>query len=534
MKLYEMFELIYEAAEPEGSHVNIDLEAEFTNGRTKKKVKGFYAGHGKYIVRFLPEDVGTWQYQVHGIITAKGELEVELAEDSHGMVKACGTHLEHEDGTLFCSFGTTVYGLAHQSEELTEQTFETLAKAPFNKVRMCVFPKHYNYNHNEPQYYPFEVLSGKEFVPKDALASPAGVQTEPVWDVNRPEFAFWDAFEEKIQRLGQMNIQVDLILFHPYDRWGFAWLTQKENLVYLDYLIRRFAAIPNIWWSMANEYDLCAAKTIENWYEIEVFIAANDPYQHLLSNHNCFPFYDFGRDAITHASIQIHSMNLVGELQEKYHKPVCYDECTYEGNLQETWGSISGQEMTRRFWEATVTGGYCTHGEVLLDQADENLDEAVLWWAKGGKLKGSSPARIAFLRKIMEEIGKPLRPYEIGVTKMLAIKPEEIQAAIANASSDIAIFLSAISKMGLVELIRHIDTEYAYFGHADEEVYLFYYGINCCARVQLEIPAEYTYRVEVIDTWNMTRELVMENASGKTEVRLPSREYMAVLATKID
>ncbi len=35
-------------------------------------------------------------------------------------------------------------------------TLATLAAAPFNKLRMCVFPKHYDYNHNEPEHHPFE------------------------------------------------------------------------------------------------------------------------------------------------------------------------------------------------------------------------------------------------------------------------------------------------------------------------------------------------------------------------------------------
>ena len=39
---------------------------------------------------------------------------------------------------------------------MEEQTLETLANAPFNKLRMCIFPKDYVYNKNEPIYYPFE------------------------------------------------------------------------------------------------------------------------------------------------------------------------------------------------------------------------------------------------------------------------------------------------------------------------------------------------------------------------------------------
>ena len=106
-----------------------------------------------------------------------------LGSALHGPVRACGTHLRHADGTWFYSFGTTIYALAHQSQALMDETFDTLAHSPFNKVRLCVFPKHYNYNHNNPQYY---------------------------------------AFEDKLLRLMDLGIEADLILFHPYDRWGFA------------------------------------------------------------------------------------------------------------------------------------------------------------------------------------------------------------------------------------------------------------------------------------------------------------------------
>lgn len=39
----------------------------------------------------------------------------------HGMVKAVGTHFEYEDGTHFYPFGTTVYALAHQEDNLIDQ-----------------------------------------------------------------------------------------------------------------------------------------------------------------------------------------------------------------------------------------------------------------------------------------------------------------------------------------------------------------------------------------------------------------------------
>ena len=49
----------------------------------------------------------------------------------------------------------------------------------------------------------------------------------------------------------------------------------------------------------------------------------------------------------------------------------------------------------------------------------------------------------------------------------------------------------------------------------------------------LKLPENRTYRVELIDPWEMTRETLLESASGETEVSLPGREGLAVLALEI-
>lgn len=72
--------------------------------------------------------------------------------NEHGKIIVKETHFSYEDGTRFYPFGTTIYALAYQNKELIEETFATLEKSPFNKVRMCVFPKYYDYNREEPQW----------------------------------------------------------------------------------------------------------------------------------------------------------------------------------------------------------------------------------------------------------------------------------------------------------------------------------------------------------------------------------------------
>ena len=393
---YEMTALRYQAPPPEGSEAGIDLTAVFRKGRKKWQVRGFYAGNGEYRIRFLPEECGVFLYTVSGIIADEGVLEIQPARNGrHGPVRARGIHLFYADGTPWIGLGTTVYALAHQQDELIDQTMETLRHSPFTKVRMCMFPKHYTYNHNEPPRFPFRrSASGK-------------------WDPDHPDFAFWDAFESRLQQLDSMGIQADLILFHPYDRWGFASMSMEQNTAYLDYLLRRFAAFPNVWWSLANEYDLCEAKSPADWEELERFVSEQDPFHHLLGNHNCFVPYDAGRKRITHMSWQTRQLSRIPEMLEKYRKPVLIDECCYEGDLPDTWGSISGQEMTARFWRTAVSGGYCTHGETFLPDEKE-----IVWWAKGGSLRGESPVRIAFLRSVLESLPGPVRPVKTGLAAL--------------------------------------------------------------------------------------------------------------------
>ena len=307
MKQYDLFELIWKAQAPENSDVKADLQADFLyeDGEIVK-VKGFYAGAETYKVRFLPVKTGKIMWKISGIINEEGTEFCEPNENGTGLVKAVGTHFEYQNGKRFASFGTTIYALAHQEKDLIEETFASLAAAPFNKVRHCMFPKHYDYNHNEPQYYPFEK------------------KEDGSWDTEHPCFAYWDHMEEIINRLGAMGIQSDLILFHPYDRWKFSEMNMEENLSYLDYLLRRFSAIPYIWWSLANEYDLCFAKSLDDWHTIEQYVHDNDPFGHLLSNHNCFQFYDFSRENITHCSLQSCAMHRAPEFMEKYGKPVVF------------------------------------------------------------------------------------------------------------------------------------------------------------------------------------------------------------------
>ncbi len=508
MKQYETFELCWRGAELHENYASIDLRAVFSNGDTQVAVKGFYDGGGEYKVRFLPMRPGLWRWKVSGVICDEGETVCEPAA-AHGPVYADGTAFRYADGTFFYPFGTTVYALIHQDAALIEQTMRTLERAPFNKIRLCVFPKHYDFNHNEPSSYAFERDTGG------------------TWDPNRPCIPFWQTLDRQIARLGSMGIQVDLILFHPYDRWGFNGMGSEKDRIYLDYLLRRLSAFPNIWWSLANEYELCK-RTEEDWFAIEGFVAENDPYHHLLSCHNIFKLWDASRPLTTHASIQSKSFYRIGDWFRRWQKPIMIDECCYEGNIEPFWGCISGKEMSRRFWRCVVSGAYCTHGETFYS------DDEVLWWAKGGVLKGESAPRIAFCRSVIERLPGHLEQEDSFYDKLVFLKQrsEAEQEAVLSRLDDASRRMIRAFLASGENLEDARAAERFWYGHIGETVFLRFYDTRPVARDTLKLPEGRTYRLELLDTWNMTRTVVAHGVSGEYVAALPGRTDMALLVTE--
>ncbi len=489
-----------------------DLTAHFMKDGRSIPVRGFQASEDTVKVRFLPMEAGRYTYTVRGAVSDSGTIDVLPARAGHhGPVRAVGTHLEYADGTLCRTYGTTVYAMMHQPDSRIDETLETLQRTPFNKIRLCVFPKHFIYNENEPAYFAFER------------------REDGTWDTSRPCYAFWDRFEERLCQLFAMGYQVDLILFHPYDRWGFSSMSHEDDLRYLDYLLRRFAAYPALWWSMANEYDVMPAKTMEDWYGIEAFLATNDPFHHLIGNHHCISIWPHERPYTTHVSLQTGALNRIPEWMGKYRKPILIDECGYEGNLEQPWGSLSAEELTARFWRTMSLGGCCTHGETFLDPEDP---DEVVFWAKGGTLRGESIARVAFLREIMEEIPGPVEPVITGFCLLRGKTPEELETMLAGIPAEQRVYHERILAMEPAERERFLDGQVQYLGCCGAEAILFYCDLQTYGRFTLELPAEGSYTVEVIDTWNMTRPIWSYDASGSVVVPLPGRPYMAILARK--
>jgi hypothetical protein len=474
--------------------VEVELTAEFTQGGKVQTVSGFYDGDGVYRIHFMPDQPGDWRYETRSNVAEldgqTGEVKVVPATGkNHGPVRVAKTfHFAYADGKPYKPVGTTCYAWTHQPAELQEQTLKTLAASPFNKLRMCVFPKRYTWNTDEPTLYPFEGTAPNQ------------------WDFSRPNPAFFRHLEQLIRKLGELGIEADVILFHPYDEghWGFDRMTDAQDDAYLSYVVARLAAYRNVWWSLANEYDFMLEKQESDWHRLIDVVQRADPYGRLCSIHNGRQIYNHTHPALTHASIQngsaVEDAGRAVLYRDAYRKPIVYDEVKYEGDIPSRWGNLSAEEMVHRFWEGTVAGTYIGHGECYLNPDD------VLWWAKGGVLHGESPARIAFLRDV------------------LATAP--------------------------AEGIEPIDKwQYPEIGGQPARYYLVYLGEKPAKSWRFALPRYdlkdgMKFRVEVLDTWNMTTTPVEQEFTVKQEseylfvdkdgrtVDLPGKPWMALRITR--
>jgi hypothetical protein len=472
--------------------VDVALSARFTCGQRAVEVAGFYDGGGTYRVRFMPDATGTWRYEIS---SNRDELNAKTGEftcikpsaGNHGPVRVASTyHFAYADGTPFVPIGTTCYGWIHQPDALQDQTVATLKDSPFNKLRMCVLPTRTRAE-DAPKLLPFET----------------GADGKP--DLTRFDVRFFQNLEKRLAQLRDLNIEADLILFHPYDegQWNFDRMDAAADDGYARYVVARLSAYRNVWWSLANEFDLMEHKTDADWDRLFQLAQHDDPSAHLRSVHHSQRMYDSSKPWLTHLSVQngiaCADFGRAVIYRQLVQKPVVFDEVKYEGNGPKRWGQLTGEELVLRFWTGTIAGTYVGHGEIFM------RDDRVTWLSKGGVLRGESPRRIAFLKQILST----------------------------------------------APTIDPIDQYYeTHIGGKAGDYYLVYFGSEKPNEWRFELPRQglsegMQFHVDVIDTWSMTitpidapftiarhSEYTFRAAPDAT-IPLPGRPYMALRITKV-
>ena len=405
VRRYEIFEwtLSADVSGIENPFTQVTLKAVVTGPDGEKRLDGFYDGSDRFVLRYMPKSEGVFTLTTRSNLPALDKrtaafTAMPAAPENHGPVEVRGMHFRHHDGARAFVMGTTAYVWHHRPAEVRKKTLDSFETFGFNKIRMLFFPKHYTGGYGaidvsyEPPCYPFEGTPG-------------------AFDFTRPNPAFFREYEDRLRELDARGIIADTILFHPYDfgHWAIdTGMDEDQALAYLKYLIARIASFKNVWWSLANEYDikmlpdkktLRVGYDVRDWDVIGEFIKARDPSGHPVSCHN-IPFGRIYPDRpwMSHVSYQHpDTYTTMIELQARYQKPVINDEYQYEGNTPDDWGNTTGEIEPERHWRSAMAGGYATHGEAFI--RDNNRD---IFWAYGGDLIGESPKRLKYLREIIE------------------------------------------------------------------------------------------------------------------------------------
>jgi len=496
---WEIYEVTLKGQSTGNPFVGIELSAVFTDGERTFEPDGFYDGDGIFKIRFMPDKEGIWTYKTKSnrkeLNSKEGQFTCTPASHgNHGPVQVRNQyHFEYQDGIPYYPFGTTIYEWVFQSEETRQQTLETLKSSPFNKARFLVVPPFKKKYISGPlilDKFPFEGTSVDNF------------------DFSRFNVEYFHHFEKCLQQIQDLGIQADVILFRPYDKekWGFDRMDDATNDLFTRYVVARLAAFRNVWWSMANENSFMDYLTEDDWDRLFQIVDKKDPYHHMLSIHNADVLYDYNKPWVTHVSFQyynaVRAFGAAAMVRDIYRKPVINDEINYEGNISSRWGQLSGEEMVFRFWLAYIGGTYATHGEAIVHPSE------IDWISEGGVLRGESPKRIAFLRKIVEAGPQNgLEPIDHHYT-------------------------------------RNIAGEYGKF-------YLFYFGKEKINSWNFELPRRglkngMKFKVELIDTWNMTItpvDSIFEiekldrykfTDKKKSTIKFPGKPYMAMRISLVE
>ena len=297
---------------------------------------------------------------------------------------------------------------------------------------------------------------------------------------------------------------------------------------YLRYVVARFAAFRNVWWTLANEFDVFPVQ--KNWRELGELLARLDPYHHLRGIHNCCTaFYDNSQPWITHVILQdITAQRRAASSRDdsaialdarKIGKPVVVDEYGYEGNNALAWGNLGPREAVEIHWAITMAGAYASHGETYVNPGH------LLWWSVGGELVGDAPPRLAFLKRIMSEA-----PFA------------DMQPApdlIANGNP----LITMLAQRGSYYLVHFgqtketADWNIGFFGPATPSQPSPWKPLDPAKFTRPQVPefhlGEGTFRVDMIDTWN-AKVYFLGYTTGPVEKFLPQIAPGLMRFVKVD
>jgi hypothetical protein len=222
----------------ENPFVDADVSATFRRpSGTELTVGGFHDGGSNWKVRITPDETGTWTYTTKciagdpGLNARTGSFRV-VESSAPGFIRIDPerpTTFRFDNGDWFFPMGDTAYKLLVQDEKAIREFFEIRRRSRFNFVRVIVVC--------DPRFWLFG------------------------GDPQKPDFTRFNIETmRKLDRVFEtaracgMNLELIIYGYDPLNVSLWTDVAAQDRLV--DYLVRRYAAFPNLFlWDVANEFE---------------------------------------------------------------------------------------------------------------------------------------------------------------------------------------------------------------------------------------------------------------------------------------
>lgn len=349
----------------------VDFHADITGpDNIKMTLPGFYDGENSWKVRFAPTKEGEWTLTTHSDVLELDNQQIKLECISNKNNKVHGGlvvdpanphHFIYEDGTKFFPIGYEANWLFAMDMDATNQTLPTLhpfldklSASGFNLINMNVWAYDTNWRLGKTE--------GADLGPP-LLFPWEGTNESP--NFKKFNLKYWQHFDRVIDAMNQrgMNAYLYLKVYNKLANW--PQNNSFEDDRYFRWVIARYAAYPNVIWSLAKEaqYEKSTSYKVGRLK----FIRATDAYKRLLTVHDDKLTYDLGyyNDLVDFRSSQehndVHATILKQIDSNKW--PVFMAESGYEhgpnGLKDRTYGkSNTPEEVIKFMWSIQMTGVY--------------------------------------------------------------------------------------------------------------------------------------------------------------------------------
>lgn len=360
---WKVFETSVETARPYANpFTDLEVSVVFRRGDQHWRVPAFWAGGGRWTVRFAAPLAGDYTYRFECTDPSNPDLngsERTLSVGAytganplirHGFLKASanGRHFEHADGTPFFWLGDTWWkGLAKRLtwEGFQELTADRKAKG-FSVVQIVCGP------------YPDEGW----FDPRLANEGGMPYATREYALVNP---AYFEAADRRLQHLVESGIVPAIV-----GAWGRSDCNSMQAIGadalkrHWRYLVARYSAYP-VFWILAGEIDTATKWGEGPWAEVARYLRAIDPYRHPLTCHTGGGrrgkpgdevLVDYDMVGGSHSPDDVISQGTLSILTHAYSQnpplPVLCGETGYEGHMQHHFQYV----QRHVFWMYALSG----------------------------------------------------------------------------------------------------------------------------------------------------------------------------------